>query len=78
MGISRHGVQGAEAVDTDGARDNQGVRGLAALAERLVGALRRHAASCPERAIVGVVEEVREFGVGEQHDDMTMIVAKCR
>lgn len=44
--------------------------------ERLVEALRRHAAKSPRAALGSVVEEVRQFTPYEQHDDITLIVAK--
>jgi serine phosphatase RsbU (regulator of sigma subunit)/catechol 2,3-dioxygenase-like lactoylglutathione lyase family enzyme len=46
--------------------------------ERLIASIRRHYHLCPERLISAIVDEVRQFGVHEQHDDMTVIVAKCR
>jgi len=46
--------------------------------QRLVEALRRHQDSPPSVVIESVVEEVRQFSQLEQHDDITLIVAKCR
>ena len=44
---------------------------------RLIEALRRHAEKSPESMVASVVEEVGRFGP-EQHDDITLIVARCR
>lgn len=44
----------------------------------LIEALRRHRDAPPEAMIGAVVEEVRRFSPHEQHDDITLIVAKCR
>jgi serine phosphatase RsbU (regulator of sigma subunit)/catechol 2,3-dioxygenase-like lactoylglutathione lyase family enzyme len=46
--------------------------------ERLIAALRRHRHLSPQQVIAAVVEEVRQFSPHEQHDDITLIVAKCR
>jgi phosphoserine phosphatase RsbU/P len=45
--------------------------------ERLAAALRRHRALCPEAMLAAVVDEVRHFSLREQHDDITLIIAKC-
>jgi serine phosphatase RsbU (regulator of sigma subunit)/catechol 2,3-dioxygenase-like lactoylglutathione lyase family enzyme len=45
--------------------------------DRLVEALRRHRALPPCELLSSVVEEVRRFSPHEQHDDITLIVAKC-
>ena len=45
--------------------------------ERLVEALRRHRALPPCELLSSVVDEVRRFSPHEQHDDITLIVAKC-
>jgi serine phosphatase RsbU (regulator of sigma subunit)/catechol 2,3-dioxygenase-like lactoylglutathione lyase family enzyme len=45
--------------------------------ERLVDALRRHRALPPCELLSSVVDEVRRFSPHEQHDDITLIVAKC-
>jgi serine phosphatase RsbU (regulator of sigma subunit)/catechol 2,3-dioxygenase-like lactoylglutathione lyase family enzyme len=44
---------------------------------RLVEALRRHRDSSSPALLQTIVDEVREFGRHEQHDDITLIVAKC-
>jgi serine phosphatase RsbU (regulator of sigma subunit)/catechol 2,3-dioxygenase-like lactoylglutathione lyase family enzyme len=45
--------------------------------DRLVEALRRHRCLPPCELLSSVVEEVRRFSPHEQHDDITLIVAKC-
>ena len=45
---------------------------------RLTEALRRHR-NLPSRDLLAVIlDEVRQFSPGEQYDDMTLIVAKCK
>jgi serine phosphatase RsbU (regulator of sigma subunit) len=46
--------------------------------ERLVEALRRNRDKPSEGFLRAIVDEVRQFSPGEQHDDITLIVAKCR
>jgi len=45
---------------------------------RLVEALRRHRDRAPEALLSCLVDEVRAFSPHEQHDDLTLIVARCR
>jgi serine phosphatase RsbU (regulator of sigma subunit)/catechol 2,3-dioxygenase-like lactoylglutathione lyase family enzyme len=45
--------------------------------ERLAGALRRFRALSPQSMLTAVVDEVRQFSLREQHDDITLIIAKC-
>ncbi len=46
--------------------------------ERLVEALRRHRESSSHSLLAAIVDDVRQFSPREQHDDVTLIVAKCR
>lgn len=46
--------------------------------KRLIDAVRRHRAAPSQDLIAAVVSEVKEFSPGEQQDDITLIVAKCR
>jgi phosphoserine phosphatase RsbU/P len=46
--------------------------------ERLVEALRKHRHQTPQALLTSIVEEVRSYSPYEQHDDITMIVAKRR
>jgi serine phosphatase RsbU (regulator of sigma subunit)/catechol 2,3-dioxygenase-like lactoylglutathione lyase family enzyme len=45
--------------------------------DRLVEALRRHRSLAPCELLTAVVDEVRRFSPHEQHDDITLIIAKC-
>ena len=44
---------------------------------RLIDALRKHSDKSPDAIVASVVEELRQFS-REQHDDITLIVARCR
>jgi phosphoserine phosphatase RsbU/P len=44
--------------------------------ERLIDALRRHRQEPLKTLIASIIEEVSEFSTSEQHDDITLIVAK--
>jgi len=46
--------------------------------ERLVEALRRHRELSSSALLEAIVGDVRQFSPLEQHDDITLIVAKCR
>jgi serine phosphatase RsbU (regulator of sigma subunit) len=46
--------------------------------QRLTEALRRHRELSSQSMLGAVVDEVRKFSPGEQHDDVTLIVAKCK
>ena len=46
--------------------------------QRLVDALRRHCARTPDSLLTCLVDEVRAFSPHEQHDDLTLIVARRR
>jgi serine phosphatase RsbU (regulator of sigma subunit) len=45
---------------------------------RLIEALRRHRELCSQDVLTAIVDEVRRFSPDEQHDDITLIIAKCR
>jgi serine phosphatase RsbU (regulator of sigma subunit) len=45
---------------------------------RLVEALRRNRDQSPEAFIQLIIDEVQRFGRHEQHDDITVLIAKCR
>jgi len=45
---------------------------------RLVEALQRYRDLPPESVIASIVDEVQRFSSHEQHDDITLIVARCR
>jgi serine phosphatase RsbU (regulator of sigma subunit)/catechol 2,3-dioxygenase-like lactoylglutathione lyase family enzyme len=46
--------------------------------QRLIEALQRHRVLPPPALIESVVNEVQTFSAQKQHDDLTLIVAKCR
>ena len=46
--------------------------------QRLIEALRRRRELSSQGLLESIVEEVRQFSPREQHDDITLIVAKCR
>jgi serine phosphatase RsbU (regulator of sigma subunit)/uncharacterized glyoxalase superfamily protein PhnB len=46
--------------------------------ERLIETLRHNRERSSEDIIGAIVEDVRRFSPGEQHDDITLIIAKCR
>ena len=46
--------------------------------ERLIDALHRYRDLPAASIVASIVDEVRHFGRHEQHDDITLIVAKCR
>jgi serine phosphatase RsbU (regulator of sigma subunit) len=45
--------------------------------ERLIEALRRNRERSPQAMLAAIVEEIRQFSRGEQHDDITLMVARC-
>lgn len=46
--------------------------------QRLVEVLRKNSKRPPEAIIAAIVDEVQRFSHREQHDDITLIVARCR
>jgi serine phosphatase RsbU (regulator of sigma subunit)/catechol 2,3-dioxygenase-like lactoylglutathione lyase family enzyme len=46
--------------------------------QRLIEALQRHHGSCSQAALAYIVDEVQRFSPYEQHDDITLILAKHR
>jgi serine phosphatase RsbU (regulator of sigma subunit) len=66
------------AVYTDGITESFNDAGEEFGEERLIDALRRHRHLPPQGIITAVVDEVQRFSAHEQHDDITLTVAKCR
>jgi phosphoserine phosphatase RsbU/P len=66
------------ALYTDGVTESFNEAGEEFGEQRLVNVLRKHRDAAPEAMIASVVDEVRRFSPHEQHDDITLIVAKCR
>ena len=46
--------------------------------QRLIEALRRHREAPSQSVLSSIVDEVHRFSPHEQHDDITLIVAKCK
>ncbi len=44
---------------------------------RLIEALRQSRELAPQAMLASVVDQVRRFSVGEQHDDITLVIARC-
>jgi len=65
------------ALYTDGITEAWNAAGAEFGEQRLLEALRRHRGLSAEAALQAVVDEVRRFSSGEQHDDITLIVARC-
>jgi serine phosphatase RsbU (regulator of sigma subunit) len=66
------------ALYTDGITESFSREGEEFGEERLLGCLRRYSQLGPEAALTSIVDEVLHFNPQEQHDDITLIVAKCR
>jgi len=65
------------ALYTDGVTEASNDAGEEFGEQRLVQALRQPHESCQD-LLSAVLDEVRQFSSCEQHDDITLIVAKCR
>jgi len=63
---------------TDGVTESFNQRGEEFGEHRLMEALRRHVKSSSQALLAAILDEVRRFSPREQHDDITLIVAKCR
>jgi serine phosphatase RsbU (regulator of sigma subunit)/catechol 2,3-dioxygenase-like lactoylglutathione lyase family enzyme len=66
------------ALYTDGITESFDASGDEFGESRLLESLRRHRAPPPQTALVNIVDEVLHFTPLEQHDDITLILAKCR
>lgn len=65
------------AIYTDGVTESFNEAGEEFGESRLVEALRQHCNLPPQNLLASVVDQVRQFSPQEQHDDITMLVAKC-
>ena len=65
------------AIYTDGVTESFGPGGEEFGEERLVEALRHHGEMSARALLASVLEEIQKFSPDEQHDDITLIVAKC-
>jgi serine phosphatase RsbU (regulator of sigma subunit) len=66
------------ALYTDGITESFNATGEEFGEPRLLDSLRRHHAHSPQAALTSIVDEVLHFSPQEQHDDITLILAKCR
>jgi serine phosphatase RsbU (regulator of sigma subunit) len=66
------------ALYTDGVTESFNTAGEEFGEQRLTEALRRHRQLPSPDLLTAVADEVRRFSPDEQHDDITLIVAKCR
>jgi serine phosphatase RsbU (regulator of sigma subunit) len=65
------------ALYTDGITESLNGAGEEFGEHNLIEALRRHRDESPRALVASIVDEVQRFGPHEQHDDVTVIVAKC-
>jgi serine phosphatase RsbU (regulator of sigma subunit) len=65
------------ALYTDGVSESCDSGGEEFGEERLIDVLRRHRQLPPQPLLDAIVSEVRRFSPHEQHDDITLIVARC-
>ncbi len=63
---------------TDGVTESFNEAGEDFGEQRLIEAMRRHRQLSSQALISSIVEEVQQFSTSEQHDDITLIAAKCR
>jgi serine phosphatase RsbU (regulator of sigma subunit) len=63
---------------TDGVTESFNEAGEEFGESRLVEALRRYHELPPQNLLGSIVQSLRSFSTHEQHDDITMLVAKCR
>jgi serine phosphatase RsbU (regulator of sigma subunit) len=65
------------ALYTDGVTEASNLHGEEFGEDRLINLMRRHHALPPGGLIAAITEELRQFSPQEQHDDITLMVAKC-
>ena len=78
VGESHLGPDDLLALYTDGVTEAFDPAGEEFGEQRLVDALRRHRDRPPDSLLSCLVDEVRSFSPHEQHDDLTLIVARRR
>jgi len=78
--IAEHTFRGGDvfALYTDGITESENDSGEEFGQRGLIDALRRHRKLPPHDMVRMIVEEVKVFSPHEQHDDITLIVAKCK
>jgi serine phosphatase RsbU (regulator of sigma subunit) len=65
------------ALYTDGVTESFDASGEEFGEQRLVEALRQNKAMSASHTLTSVIEQIQRFSPSEQHDDITLIVAKC-
>jgi serine phosphatase RsbU (regulator of sigma subunit)/catechol 2,3-dioxygenase-like lactoylglutathione lyase family enzyme len=65
------------ALYTDGITESFDAAGDEFGESRLLDSLRKHRALCPQAGLSAMVDEVLQFSPQEQHDDITLILARC-
>jgi len=63
---------------TDGISESFDAAGEEFGEERVAASLQRHQKAPAQELLAAIVDEVQRFSPQEQHDDITLIVAKCR
>ncbi len=66
------------ALYTDGVTESFNAAGDEFGEEGILESLRRHRRLSPAEIVQAILDDVRHFGSAEQHDDITLMVAKCR
>jgi len=66
------------ALYTDGITESFNPAGEEFGEQRLTDTLLKHKGLAPSNLLSAIVDEVRRFSPGEQHDDITLIVARCK
>ena len=66
------------ALYTDGITESFNERGEEFGEQRLIEALRQHRELPSQALLRSIVDDVQQFSPQEQHDDITLIVAKCK
>jgi serine phosphatase RsbU (regulator of sigma subunit)/catechol 2,3-dioxygenase-like lactoylglutathione lyase family enzyme len=66
------------ALYTDGITESENSAGEEFGEPRLIEALKRHRDRLPQDLLAAIVGEVQRFSTAGQHDDITLIAAKCR
>jgi serine phosphatase RsbU (regulator of sigma subunit)/predicted enzyme related to lactoylglutathione lyase len=64
-------------VYTDGVSESFNDEGEEFGEKRLIETLQRHRELAPQALLASLADEVRQFSPHEQHDDITLVVAKC-
>ncbi len=66
------------ALYTDGITESCNAAGEEFGEQRLIEALQQHREQTAQNLLVSVINEIWKFSSDEQHDDITLIIAKCQ